>query len=264
MEDGVIASIAGDNTVLLTRVGSTVYGVTVDDQDDDDQLGICVEPPEWVIGLDRFEQWEHRTQPTGVRSGPGDLDVTIYSLRKWLRLAAAGNPSILVPLFVPVTDVVYATAVGVDLRLRPELVVSRRAGYKFLGYLRSQRAKLLGERGNATNRPELIERYGFDTKFAYHMVRLGFQGVELLETGRLTLPMAEPWRAWLRELRVGQHTRDEAVDVALDLEAQLDKLVRVTSPLPLDPDHDALNAFLVDTYREHWSRRESEMNDGSG
>src|SRR5688572_31106775 len=40
-----------------------------------------------------------------------------------------------------------------------------------------------------SHRPELEEMYGFDTKYAMHMLRLGFQGVELLTTGRLNLPM---------------------------------------------------------------------------
>ena len=36
-----------------------------------------------------------RTQPEGVRSGPGDLDLIVYSLRKWMRLALTGNPTVL-------------------------------------------------------------------------------------------------------------------------------------------------------------------------
>lgn len=245
--------VARDNAVLVTRVGSTVHGVTVANQDDEDQLGICVEPPEYVIGLRRFEQFEYRTQPTGHRSGPGDVDLTIYSLRKWLRLAVAGNPSILVPLFVPLVHVLHATALGVDIRHDPSWLLSRQAGHRFLGYLRSQRAKLLGERGNMTNRPELVERYGFDTKFAYHMVRLGLEGRELLREGKLTLPIAEPWRTWLRELRVGQHSRADALDVAADLEEQLTTLVAGGSPLPERVDSTRVDAFLVRAYREHWS-----------
>jgi predicted nucleotidyltransferase len=48
----------------------------------------------------RFEQYERHTawdRPGGVanRSGAGDLDVVIYSARKWARLALAGNPTVL-------------------------------------------------------------------------------------------------------------------------------------------------------------------------
>jgi hypothetical protein len=85
-----------------------------------------------------------------------------------------------------------------------------------------------------------------------HMVRLGVQGVELLETGRITLPIAEPWLTWLRDLRQGRHTKDEALEAATDLEASLDKLVQC-SPLPAEPDIDAINRWLVDAYQRAWA-----------
>lgn len=34
----------------------------------------------------------------------------------------------------------------------------------------------------------------FDTNYAMYALRLGYQGLELLETGRLTLPLGEPER----------------------------------------------------------------------
>ncbi|MGK4592379.1 hypothetical protein [Amycolatopsis sp. w19] len=59
-----------------------------------------------------------------------------------------------------------------------------------------------------------------------HMVRLGVQGVELLETGRITLPVPEPWLGRLRDLRQGEKTREEALEAAESLEHRLDELVR--------------------------------------
>src|SRR5215471_1753097 len=41
-------AVAEPNTVLLGLVGSTVHGVTVDGADDRDEMGICIEPPEYV------------------------------------------------------------------------------------------------------------------------------------------------------------------------------------------------------------------------
>jgi hypothetical protein len=194
-----------------------------------------------------------RTQPVGARSGPGDLDLIVFSLRKWLRLALQGNPTVLLPLFVPGSEVVTATEHGRHLRAHPELVLSRRAGARFAGYLRSQRRRLLGLGvSRHTNRPELVDRYGFDTKLAYHMVRLGLQGVELLSEGRVTLPMPEPWRGWLTDLRLGRHTRQEALDAAEELEQRLAELM-ATSPLPAEPDRDRADAWLIEVYQDVWS-----------
>lgn len=170
------ADIADQHTILRCQVGSGVHGIAIDGQDDRDEMGICVEPPEYVIGLRKFEQYIFRSQPEGHRSGPGDLDLVVYSARKWMRLALTGNPTVLLPLFVPDSEIVTLTELGKDLRSRADMVVSRQAGHRFRGYLEAQRARLLGVGGGRhTNRPELIEAHGFDTKFAAHMVRLGIQ-----------------------------------------------------------------------------------------
>jgi hypothetical protein len=75
------ATIAERGTILRCLVGSGVHGTAVEGQDDRDEMGICIEPPEYVIGLRSFEQYIFRTQPEGARSGHGDLDLIVYSLR---------------------------------------------------------------------------------------------------------------------------------------------------------------------------------------
>lgn len=245
--------LALDGEILRCLVGSGLHGTAVEGQDDRDEMGICIEPPEYVVGLRRFEQYIYRDQPDGVRSGPGDLDLTIYSLRKWMRLAVSGNPTVLLPLFVPERHVLVRSELGEELRALAPAIVSRQAGDRFLGYLRAQRDAMLGLRGGRhTNRPELVELYGFDTKYAMHMVRLGVQGVELLETGRITLPLAEPWLSWCRALRRGEHPKQEALEAAGDLERRLVEL-RETSPLRERPDRGAVDAWLVAAHQRAWA-----------
>ncbi len=244
--------IADNLTILRCQVGSGVHGTNIVGTDDRDEQGTCLEPPDYVVGLNRFDQYVFRTQPEGVRSGFGDLDLTVYSLRKWMRLAVAGNPTVLLPLFVPPEEIVTITEAGRSLRANADMILSRQAGHRFLGYLRSQRDRMVDHpNGTRTNRPELIAVYGFDVKYAGHMVRLGLQGVELLETGRITLPMPEPWRTWIVDLRQGKHTKDEALAVAADLEAQLERLV-TTSDLPDQPDMKRVNQWMVEAYAKCW------------
>ncbi|MFJ9553808.1 DNA polymerase beta superfamily protein [Nocardiopsis sp. NPDC101807] len=253
--DPEYARIAEKGTVLRCQVGSGVHGVAVGGQNDRDEMGICVEPPEYVIGLRAFEQYVFRTQPDHARSGPGDLDLTVYSLRKWMRLALDGNPTVLLPLFVPDGEIVAVTDTGLELRAAADRVLSRRAGHRFLGYLRAQRERMEGLRGGKhTNRPELVDAHGFDTKYAYHMVRLGIQGVELMETGRLTLPMPVADRTWLRELRLGGHSRAEALARAAELEERLEWLCG-NADLPEEPDRGWADRWLVDAYRRSWDGR---------
>lgn len=251
--------IALSSTILRVQVGSGLHGTNVLEQDDRDEMGVCIEPPSCVIGLEKFEQYQDRRHADGSRigdgerSGPGDLDLVIYSLRKWSKLAADGNPTVLLLLFAPPQEWVVCNSAGMDLQQAKDLFLSKQCGERFLGYLHAQKERMLGLRSPHTNRPELIEVYGFDTKFAYHAVRLGLQGVELLSTGHITLPIPGDDRQWLRDLRVGKYTKEEALDRVDDLQDELRRLM-LKVDLPDRPDYDKLNAFLTSTYQEWWSQ----------
>lgn len=248
-------------TILRGTVGSTVHGLHQDDQDDRDEMAIFLEPAEFLVGLrvassgrswGPFEHYVERTQPEGARSGPGDLDLVAYSLRKWLRLALSGNPTVLLLLFSPPESLLVCTERGTELRALAPAIVSRKAGPRFVGYMRAQKERLIGSRGQRrVNRPELIAAHGFDTKYAMHVARLGLQGVELLSTGRLTLPMAEPDRSRVMAIRRGDVPLDEALAEIDAIEQQLHTAVE-NSPLRAEPDYERVNGFIVDTYRESW------------
>src|SRR5580765_6586028 len=249
-------------TILRATVGSTIHGLHHGGQDDRDEMAVYVEPPEFTLGLARargirgglygFEHYVERTQPEGVRSGPGDLDLVAYSLRKYVRLVLKGHPTILLPLFAQREFVHVETELGAELRaLRPKLL-SKLAGRGYLGYLHGQKERLLGSRGQKrVNRPELVEAHGYDTKYAMHAARLGYQGLELLETGELTLPMPEPERSRVMAIRTGERTFEQAIDEIDEVEARLAEALERT-PLPERPDRAAVDRFLVDAYRRAW------------
>ncbi|WP_375502030.1 DNA polymerase beta superfamily protein [uncultured Jatrophihabitans sp.] len=262
-------AIAERGTILRVQVGSGVHGTSVTGQDDRDEMGICLEPPEFVTGLARvpagtgaetytvaFEQYERHTvwdEPGGVanRSGAGDLDVIIYAARKWCRLALSGNPTVLLPLFVPDEEVMIRTAAGAELVAHADRFVSRLAGERFLGYLRSQRAAMTGESGAHTNRPELVAVHGYDTKYAMHALRLGVQGIELLSTGRITLPIPEPDLGYLRSIRRGEVALPEVVAAIDDAAARLSALA-VASSVPEQPDRRWVDEWLHRAHLEYW------------
>ena len=245
--------IAVKNEIIRVVVGSTVHGLAIEGTDDRDEMGVCIPPPEYVIGLKKFEQWTYRTQPNGVRSGPGDLDLTVYSLQKYVRLAAQGNPSILTLLFVPAKYKTISSDLGEQLLELAPAIVSKQAGHRFLGYMRAQRDRMLGRRGQARlpNRPELVEKYGFDTKYAGHLIRLGLQGVELLLTGRFSLPMSIEERYAVRGIREGKLSQEGVIEWAGKLEAHLESLIE-TSDLPEHPDYETINCALINMYQSHW------------
>jgi hypothetical protein len=139
------------------------------------------------------------------------------------------------------------------LRALTPAIISRRVQGPFLGYLQAQKQRLTGERGQKrVHRPELEEMYGFDTKYAMHMLRLGFQGVELLTTGRLSLPMREPERSYLLEVRRGKINEQQCLTRAGELEQELSDLAS-TSPLPDEPQKAHVEQWVLSTYRRSWS-----------
>jgi uncharacterized protein len=264
-------AIAESGQILRVQVGSGVHGTSVAGQDDRDEMGLCLEPPQFVTGLARvpsgiggnglavrFEQYERHTawdRPGGLanRSGAGDLDVVIYSARKWARLALAGNPTVLLVLFVPDEEVVFRNQVGAELVGNAHRFVSRLAAARFLGYLHSQQAAMTGGRGAHTNRPELVAAHGYDTKHAMHALRLGLQGIELLTTGRITLPVPEPHRSYLRSIRRGEVPLADVIDAVAAAESRLARL-RDDSSAPAEPDRRWVDDWLHRSYLDYWGR----------
>jgi hypothetical protein len=247
--------IAEPNTILRCEVGSTVHGLGLEGTDDRDEMGVCLEPAVYVIGLRRFEQWVHRTKPQGVRSEAGDLDLVIYSARKWCSLALKGNPSAMLPLFVPEEKCTVLTPAGRALRSLAPAFASKKAGAAFRGYMTQQKQRLLGERGQMNvKRPELVDAHGFDTKYAGHILRLGYQGVEYLTWGKLTLPMPPEERKYIRRVRQGEVPFDEVIKTVGVLESALDGMMEITD-LPDEPDYDRVNRWLIETYLDHWECR---------
>ena len=264
-------AIAENGMILRVQVGSGVHGTSITGQDDRDEMGLCLEPPQFVTGLARvpnginglgpsvrFEQYERHTawdRPGGVanRSGAGDLDVIIYSARKWARLALAGNPTVLLVLFVPDQEVVFRNEAGAELAANPHRFVSRLAAGRYLGYLRGQKAAMTGQAGAHTNRPELVAVHGYDTKYAMHALRLGIQGIELLTTGRITLPIPEPHRAYLRSIRRGERPLAEVLDAVSDAETRLAQL-RDSPAIADQPDRRWVDDWLHRSYLNFWNR----------
>lgn len=246
--------IALDNEVLRVEVGSTLHGTGIAGQEDRDEMGICVPPPDYLLGMRQFEHYTYRTAGEGNRSGPGDLDLTIYSLRKYVTLASQGNPSILLTLFVPEDKVIKNTLVGSTLMENANLFHSKRAAARYLGYIQSQRNGLTGERKSGIpKRPELIEKYGFDTKYAMHAVRLGFQGIEFLKHGTITLPMAFDSGSICRDIRHGKYKLEEVLEAVDELELELKKL-RDDPDIPDEPNYDSINQFLVEAHYWWWNQ----------
>lgn len=238
-------SIAQENEIIRIIDGSNLYGTSVD-RSDVDQMGIFIEPPEYVLGFKKLDQSRFRTQQGDDPSQPGDIEGVIYSLRKYISLAIQGNPTILMLLFAPESKVLYTTEEGRQLQALAPHIVSKRAYPRFKGYLMSQRERL--QKGG---REEFVSKFGFDTKFAMHAVRLGYQGIELLKTGGLVLPIEGELVDFLIGIREGDYTLDQVhgeLDVLLE---NLDK-AHEESLLPEEPNFELVEDTIIKMHLNAW------------
>jgi hypothetical protein len=240
------------NTILRAVVGSQLMGTSLPDGGDRDEMGVAAEPEEVALGVQDFTHWRYRSvEHDGMRSGPGDLDLTIYGLRQFMRLAVRGNPTILTLLYVPPEWLTVDTPAGRMLQATAPLFLTRRTGVAFRGYLAAQLDRLTGVRAPGTKRPELVAAYGYDTKFAAHALRLGYQGVELLSRGYLTLPMPDGIRRRILSVRTGDVDLQDVLSEVDGYRRTLDTLM--TSPdIPPEPDLREVSAATVGIFHAWW------------
>lgn len=233
----------GFKMIMKHTSGSHLYGTNLEGSDHD-TTGICLEPISNGIGFTSFESYD---------KDPKEGDFTIYSLKKYLRLALSGNPTILQSLFVPYSCFTILEGEGINLQNMAQCIISKRAGKAFKGYMQAQKERLLGIRGQKrTRRVELEEKYGFDTKYAMHVVRLGMQGVELLETEKMVLPLYYTEKQHLLDIRLGKFSFKEVLEEIEYLEARLDQAME-TSRLPEHPQTEYVEEWMINTYLKFWS-----------
>lgn len=135
------------NVVYLTKHGSQAYGLN-NELSDTDMKGICVPPREVEDNLfHRFEQAENNAEiefQFGWLKNPKNpkFESTVYSLRKFMVLAANVNPNIVELLWVDEVDRFVCEPVAVKLLQNRDLFLSSKAKFTFSGYGYSQLAKI--------------------------------------------------------------------------------------------------------------------------
>src|ERR1700744_2101652 len=85
-----------DNLIMAFIGGSQMHGAKIAASEDTDWYGVYIEPKELILRITPVDR--HYVFTTGGKkggNGPDDVDLVLYSLDKFFRLAATGNPSIL-------------------------------------------------------------------------------------------------------------------------------------------------------------------------
>jgi hypothetical protein len=248
--------IASRGEILRCVVGSGVHGIAISGTDDHDEMGVYIEPAEYLLGVRAYrDSYVARTKAEGQRSGPGDTDLVMYALRKYLRLAMKGNPTALLPLYAPAKDLIVCEPLGTELRQMRECFLSAEAVKRFLGYMEAQHERMMGsgKRNRVPNRPELVQAHGWDTKYGSHALRLAYQGAEIAFDGQLTLPLPPGIRQAVLDVKTGRVSRE---DVSAEIQFLAGKVRRAleagTVAVPARPQTELIEEFSVYAHRKFW------------
>lgn len=122
------------STIFLTKHGSQAYGTSTPTSDTD-YKGLCIPPSKYFKGyLNHFEQAEWRHDP----------DMVVYDIRKFFKLAADCNPSIIEVLFTDESDHIICNDLGKVLLANKNSFISKKAKHTFSGYAISQLKRIEG------------------------------------------------------------------------------------------------------------------------
>jgi len=231
--------------------GSELHGAKVHGTDDLDIYGLFVEPPELVLGLDSMPHFVWSTAGNDRRNGPKDVDVTLYSLKKWAALACKGNPTALHFLF---TKSAVRSRIWSAILANKRVFLSRTCVPQFLGFANAQLRRMTGElgRGQKGQRPDLEQKFGYDVKAGMHVLRLLYECQELVSSGKITLP--RPERDLLIRVRTGQYSKEKVIAMAQKLFAECEEAANYSS-LPATIDRATVSALIAKSYRNAWAGR---------
>ena len=252
------------NVQYETIMGSVAYGVA-SDSSDVDLYGWAIPPKDDIFPQLRGDvpgfgrQWkrfaqfeEHHVRDPDALAGRGrTYDFTIFGIVKFFQLAMENNPNIIDSLFTPTTCVLHCTRVGTLVRESRRLFLHRGAWPKFKGYAYSQLHKLAIKEPTG-KRAELVAAHGYDTKFAYHVVRLLGEVEQILVEGDIDLQRDNER---LKAIRRGEWTEERLRQWAADKEADLERAY-AQSQLPATPDEAKLKALLLNCLEEHYGTLE--------
>jgi len=211
--------------------GSQAHGTYVpqhpDSVDDEDLMGICVMPMDYYCGLKHFEVQEIKE---------GRYDVVIYEIKKYIGLLLKQNPNVISLLWLQDMYVTKQTEFGKLLIENRNIFSSKKAYQSFSGYAYSQFKRMTHfqayEGYMGAKRKALVDKYGYDTKNASHLIRLLKMGIEFLTTGQMNVFRHD--NQMLIEIKYGQWSLQKVKDEAERLFKMAEEAF-VKSPLPLTP-----------------------------
>lgn len=237
-------------------MGSQAYGCATETSDED-LYGFCIPTKELlfphlggeIFGFDeqqeRFNQYQQSYHDEGSKE---HYDFHIYNIVKYFRLCLDANPNMIDSLFVPTECITHITTIGQMVLEKKELFLSKKCFHSFIGYAYKQLHKM-GGRNVTGKRVALREQYGFDVKFAYHLVRLLDEAEQILLNGTINLRRI---KEKLKAIRRGEISEEEIRAIFTEKEKYLTSLYQTSNAVPHDMREKEVKQLLINCIEHHY------------
>lgn len=234
-----------EQSILSGYRGSIAHGMWLPKSDpnsidDKDVMAVIVPSQDYYLGLREFGS-------RGTKEiKQGEWDIVAYEAHKFIRLLLQGNPNVLMMLWIEPMHYIKIRPAGQLLIDNRRLFVGRHVYRAFTGYAYSQLHRMthnafegyMGEK-----RKQLVQKYGYDTKNAAHLIRLLRMGTEFMKDGELYVLRHDAQQ--LLEIKRGEWSLDQ-------VKGEAERLFKVAeesylaSTLPPEPNFDTVNNLAVE------------------
>lgn len=240
------------NLLYEVIMGSMSYGVSTD-RSDMDIYGITVprrttvfphETGNYITHFDSIPKNFKVYQKHHVKSKDGkqEFDFCVTSIIDFFKKCMNGTPNMIDSLYVKRRFVTYTSQIGELIRENRKLFLSKKLWHSFKGYAYSQLNKMeIKEPNPDGKRFWMYEKFGYDVKFAYNVVRLIDEIEQILIEEDLDLQRS---RRKLIYIRNGGWTKAEVINYFETKEMILEK-VHHDSKLPHKPRIEEIRALLM-------------------
>lgn len=222
-----------ERIIFITRTGSQAYGTALPESDEDFR-GIAIPPLPYFFGfLEKFEQEVFKTP-----------DMSIFDLRKFLKLAGAGNATMLEMLFTEPEDRAYVHPFAQALIDSREMFITQKAVEGLYDAGISHMSRATNGVGLTQQGRMRFAAFGYDPKTAMHGIRFLRMAKEVI-TGKGYL-IRRPDAEELIQVRAGAWPLEHLLAVGERLVQEIEGLLKETAKLPAECDIQKLDAICVE------------------
>ncbi len=244
--------------IYETLMGSESYGCSKGGSDTD-IYAICIPSrniifPHTAGYLDifdndrpKFEQYQQHD--VNCESSGKKFDFSVFNITQFFAHLMRGVPNCIDALFTKDECVKHITQAGIIVRDNRKMFLSKECWKTFRGYSASQ-MKHLEHKNPTGKRKEVVDKYGYDLKFAYQALRLLSEAEQIITTGDLDLMQgAEEFKA----IRRGDWTLQQFNERFNARMVALEEVFHKCT-LPEKPDKNKVREVLLGAIECHYGR----------